>query len=161
MPETRPTESVKKKIVRRLPAAVSVDSAYRPSYKPPASERSPFSTRPSEAPIVEDSVEYYSEEEVEEAGAELVIEQNAVRIERGNKKERVGREKTMARRGEESEMQMLLKLMMEREEARKEREEARYAEMREREVAANAEMKDREVATRTEMLDLFRQMRQD
>ncbi len=97
MPETRTSEAVGRRTVRRLPAGASKDLSYRPSYKPAAGDRSPYLTRPVESPVrVEDREEEYIEEDGLEFVEECVDKEGPDRVE-------------MASKGDEGDARALLK----------------------------------------------------
>ncbi len=102
----------RKAATKRLPAVDTGDKPYRPSRRPSASERSPYPTRPAGVQYTE---EVLSEEEGSEVGsvADRVVIEREVPI----------HSKKMAKKGDEVDLASLMKLMIDRDEKWRERDE--------------------------------------
>ncbi len=111
----------KRTVTKRLPVVTAGDQPYRPSYRPTASERSPYPTRPADVLYTEEAVSG-EEGEVDPVEEEVVARREVA----------VAGRKKMAKRSEEVDLAALMKLMLERDEQWRERDERRRQDNEER-----------------------------
>ena len=118
---------------RKLPAVAAGDQPYRPSYRPTASERSPYPTRPAEVLYTE---ELFSGEEEGEVGS--VVEEEVV-----ERKVAAVAKRRMTKQSEEVDLATLMKLMIDRDETWRERDERRRQDSEDRKREEEAERQRR------------------